>query len=180
MNKAYVLVPLIAVILFGGYYYSFSTAYEKKELAQKAAEKEAHNAKLRKEAADREIAIKAAVEADKTRKEEKAKKEAKDKAEKEARAAAVEQRNKAQRDQGKLETQKFRLSKDVEALKEEIAKIEAEKVRAVSEAEFLKVYVKEAEANVKGLTAVLDKIESANRAKAEFDRQAAAAAKAKS
>jgi colicin import membrane protein len=177
MNKAYFLVPLIAVILFGGYYWSFKTAYEKKLEDQVLVEKQKHVEQLKVEAKNREIAIQMAVKADLKRKEERAAKDAKDKAEKEARQAAVDARGKALREQGRLENQSLRLAKDVATLKEEIGKIEEQKKSVVAEQEFLNVYVKQAEANLLSLTGVLDKIEAANSAAAEYARQQDAAKK---
>jgi hypothetical protein len=179
MNKAYFLVPLLAVVLFGGYYWSFTTAYDKELKAKEVAAQKAHEDQLALEAKNREVAIKQAIEADQKRKAERAAKEAKDKQEKEARSAAVEVRNAAQRNSNRLESQSIRLAKDVGTLKEEIAKIQEMKKSALAEQDFLNVYVKQAEANVKSLQEVLDKIDAANRAKIEYDR-AQAAAKAKS
>jgi uncharacterized protein (DUF3084 family) len=177
MNKAYFLVPLIAVILFSGYYWSFKTAYDKKLEDQVLVEKEKNVERLKVEAKNREIAIQLAVKADAKRKEERAIKEAKDKAEKDARQAAADARGKALREQGRLEIQARHLAEQVTTLKEEIAKIEEQKKSAMAEQDFLNVYVKQAEANVISLTAVLDKIDAANRAAVEYARQQANAKK---
>lgn len=177
MNKAYFLVPLIAVILFGGYYWSFKTAYEKKLEDQVLVEKQKHVEQLKVEAKNRARAIEMAVEADKKRKEERAAKVAKDNAEKDARQAAVDARGKALREQGRLESQARRLVDQVTTLKEEITKIEDQKKSAAAELDFLNVYVKQAEANEVSLTGVLDKIEAANAAAAKYAKDQAAAAK---
>ena len=50
----------------------------------------------------------------------------------------------------------------------------------MAEQDFLNVYVKQAEANVVSLTAVLDKIEAANKAAADYERQQRALAAKKS
>jgi len=123
MNKAYFLVPLIAVILFSGYYWSFKTAYDKKLDDLVLVEKQKHVEQLKVEAKNREIAIQLAVKADAKRKEERAIKEAKDKAEKDARQAAADTRSKTLREQGRLEIQARHLADQVATLKEEIAKI---------------------------------------------------------
>ena len=177
MNKAYFLVPLIALVIFSGIYWSFKTSYEKKLDDKVVEEKRMHVEQLKVEAKNREKAIQMAVEADKKRREERAAKDAKDKAEKEARQAAYDARSKAMQQQGRLELLARRLSDQVTTLKEEIAKIEEQKKSAQAEQDFLNVYVKQAEANVVSLTAVLDKIEAANKAKIEYDRQQALAAK---
>jgi len=180
MNKAYFLIPLIAVILFSGYYWSFKTSYEKKLEDQVLVEKQKNVERLKVEAENRKKAIAMAVEADAKRKEERAAKEAKDKKEKEDRLAAADARGKAMQQQNRLETQARRLADQVATLKEEITKIEEQKKSATAEQDFLNVYVKQAEANVVGLTAVLDKIEAANKAAAEYERQQRALAAKKS
>jgi uncharacterized protein (DUF3084 family) len=177
MNKAYFLVPLIAVILFSGYYWSFKTAYDKKLEDQVLVEKQKHVEQLKVEAKNREIAIQLAVKADAKRKEERAIKEAKDRAEKDARQAAADARGKALREQGRLEIQARHLAEQVTTLKEEIAKIEEQKKSATAEQDFLNVYVNQAEANVISLSAVLDKIDAANKAAVEYARQQANAKK---
>ena len=179
MKKTYVyfLVPLIGLIAFGAVYWNFSSGYEAK-VAQKAkVQREIREEKLRVEAKNREQAIKDALAAQERRKVEKAAKEAKEKADQEARQLAVEARDKANRDQIKLAQQVERLEKDIKVEKEAIAKIEEERKRAADEEKFLKTYVKQAEANTKSLTEVLDKITAADAAKAAADALANAKSK---
>lgn len=179
MKKTYVyfLVPILGVIAFAAVYWNFSSGYEAR-LAEKAAiVRQAKEDKLRKEAKDREIAIKEALASQERRKAEKAAKEAKEQADQEQRQLAIEARDKAFRDQVKLSQQVERLEKDVKVEKEAIAKIEEEKKRAVEEQAFLKDYVKQAQANTKSLTEVLDKITAADAARAAADALAAAKSK---
>ena len=179
MKKTYVyfLVPLIGLIAFGAVYWNFSSGYEAK-VAQKAkVQRDIREEKLRVEAKNREQAIKDALAAQERRKVEKAAKEAKEKADQEARQLAVEARDKANRDQIKLAQQVERLEKDIKVEKEAIAKIEEERKRASDEEKFLKTYVKQAEANTKSLTEVLDKITAADAAKAAADALANAKSK---
>lgn len=175
MKKSYIyfLVPLIGLIAFGAVYWNFSAGYEA-ELAEKARiQKEAKEAKLREEAKNREKAIKDALAAQERRKIEKAEKEAKQKADEEARQLAVEAQRKAERDQQKLANQIERLEKEIKVEKEAIAKLEGERKQAMEEENFLKTYVKQAEANTKNLTEVLDKIVAADAARAAAEAQAA-------
>lgn len=179
MKKTYVyfLVPLVGLIAFGALYWNFSSGYEA-ELERKAlVVRQAKEGKLRQEAKDREQAIKDAVAAQERRKVEKAAKEAKEKEDQEARQLAVEARDKANRDQMKLAQQVERLEKDIKVEKDAIAKIEEDRKRAADEEAFLKTYVKQAEANTKSLTEVLDKITAADAAKAAADALAAAKSK---
>jgi len=179
MKKTYVyfLVPILGVIAFAAVYWNFSSGYEAR-LAEKAAiVRQAKEDKLRKEAKDREIAIKDALASQERRKAEKAAKEAKEQADQEQRQLALDAREKAFRDQVKLSQQVERLEKDVKVEKEAIAKIEEEKKRAVEEQAFLKGYVKQAQANTKSLSEVLDKITAADAARAAADALAAAKSK---
>lgn len=178
MKKSYVyfLVPLVGLIAFGAVYWNFNSKDEAREAAKRAAIRKAKDDKLAEEARNREQAIKDAIAAQERRKEERAAKEAKDKADQEARQLAIEARDKANRDQAKLEQQRDRLLKDIKVEQDLIAEIQAEQKRAVDEQNFLKEYVAQAEANTKSLTAVLDKIAAAEAARAAAE---AAAAKAK-
>mgnify|MGYP001557638598 FL=1 len=179
MKKTYVyfLVPILGVIAFAAVYWNFSSGYEAR-LAEKAAiVRQAKEDKLRKEAKDREIAIKDALASQERRKAEKAAKEAKEQTDQEQRQLALDAREKAFRDQVKLSQQVERLEKDVKVEKEAIAKIEEEKKRAVEEQAFLKGYVKQAQANTKSLSEVLDKITAADAARAAADALAAAKSK---
>lgn len=179
MKKTYVyfLFPLVGLIAFAAVYWNFSQGYETR-LAEKAAiVRKAKEEKLRKEQRDREVAIKDALASQERRKAEKAAKEAKDQADQEQRTLAVEAREKAQRDQQKLAQQVERLEKEVKVEKEAIAKIEEDRKRAVEEQAFLRNYVKQAQANTKSLSEVLDKIVAADAARAAADALAAAKAK---
>ena len=175
MKKSYIyfLVPLIGLIAFGALYWNFSQGYEAK-IAEKArlvrVEKEE---KLKTEAKNREKAIKDAIEAQERRKAEKAAKEAKEQANQEARQLALEARDKANRDQLKLAQQIERLEKDVKVEEAAIAKLEEDRKRAADEEQFLKTYVKQAEANTKSLTEVLEKINAADAARAAAEALAA-------
>lgn len=176
-NYAYVLVPLIALIIFGAIYWNFNTHYEAK-LAEKARQEQAaKRAKLEQEAKDREKAIKDAVAAQEQRKAEKAIRDEKLKADQEARTAAQQAREKARIDQDKFNRQVERLEKEIDVEKAAIAKIEADNKSLVDRETFLRTFVKQAEDNTKSLTDVLTKIDAADKANAAA--AAAAAAKAK-
>ena len=173
----YFLVPLLGLIVFGAIYWNFSAGYEAEIARKEKVVRDAKEDKLRQEAKNREKAIKEALESQERRKAEKAAKEAKQKADDEARQAATEAMRKADRDQQKLAQQVERLEKDVKVEKEAIAKIEEERKRAVEEENFLKTYVKQAQANAKSLTEVIDKITAADAARAAADALAASKAK---
>jgi len=176
MNKAYFIIPLIGVLIFGGFYVNFSRGHEAHLAEVKAKADEAKKEKARQQVIDREKAIAAAVEASKLRTEERLKKEKLEEDKKNARQAAEDKRLRANSDKTKLTDQVRRLKKDLEEVQEEIKKIELEKKTLVDEQAFLRTYVKQAEANVKYYYDLLDKIAAAEKARAA---EAAAAAAAK-
>lgn len=177
MNKAYFIIPFIALGIFTGFYMNFAKGYEAKLAVQKARQEQVKKDKAKQEIANREAAIKAAVDAQEKRKKEK---EAKDKVEEDKRVArqtAEDQRDRAHSDRLKLTDQARRLKKDLEEVNAEIKKVEEEKKTLVDEQAFLKTYVKQAEANVKYYYDLLDKITVAEKARADAAAAAAAAAK---
>jgi colicin import membrane protein len=177
MNKAYFIIPFIALGIFTGFYMNFAKGYEAKLAEQKARQEQVKKDKAKQEIANREAAIKAAVDAQEKRKKEK---EAKEKIEEEKRVArqvAEDQRDRAHSDRLKLTDQARRLKKDLDDVNAEIKKIEEEKKTLVDEQAFLKTYVKQAEANVKYYYDLLDKIAVAEKARADAAAAAAAAAK---
>jgi hypothetical protein len=176
MNKAYLIFPLIGLLIFGGFYINFNKGYEAKELAMKAKAENEKKAKALQQVADREAAIKAAVEAQAIRKKEREAKERADEAKKVAKQQAEDYRQKAFDDRNKFRDQVTRLKRELAEVKESAAKIAKDKESEVKEEEFLKNYVKQAEANVKYYYALLDKISAAEKAAADA---AAAAAQSK-
>jgi hypothetical protein len=182
MKKKYVyfLLPLVGLIVFSTVYWNFSRGIAAREAAHQAAVDQAKKDKLEKQARDNAKAFADAVATGERRKAERAAKEAKDKQDHDDRQAAVEARDKANRDQLKLAQQVERLEKDVQAEKDAIAKLEADKKKAIDEQAFLVTYVKQAEDNARMLSQVLDKIAAADVARAAADAAAAAAAAKKS
>jgi hypothetical protein len=176
MNKAYFIIPLIGVLIFGGFYVNFSRGHEAHLAEVKAKADEAKKEKARQQVIDREKAIAAAVEASKLRTEERLKKEKIEEDKKTARQTAEDKRLRANSDKTKLTDQVRRLKKDLEEVQEEIKKIELEKKTLMDEQAFLRTYVKQAESNVKYYYDLLDKIAAAEKARAA---EAAAAAAAK-
>ncbi len=176
-NYVYFLAPLVGLIIFGAVYWNFSKGFAEREARRVAAEKQKKEDKLRAQAKANEQAIREALAAQELRKAQRLAKEAKDKADKEARAAAVEAKEKAYRDQEKFAKQVDRLEKEVQTEKDAITKLQGDKKKFTDEAAFLRVYVKQAEDNVKSLMQIIDKIAAADAARAAADAAAAAAAK---
>jgi colicin import membrane protein len=180
MNKAYVIVPLLSLLIFGGFYWNFATEYADKQKAKELAIRKAKEEKVKEEAQARRVAVEDAIRLQETRKKEKIERDEKDRLEKEARQNAIDARDKAYRDQEKLAKQVDRLNKEIAAEREALAKIEDTKKLNREEEAFLRQFVKQAESNVKRLAEVIDKIDAADKARAEAAAAAAAAAKNKS
>ena len=177
MNKAYFILPFVALAVFYGFYHNFDKGYQAKLAEQKVRQVQAKEAKAKQEIANREAAIKAAIDAQEKRKKEKEAKDKIDEDKRVARQAAEDKRERAHSDRMKLTDQSRRLKKDLEEVQAEIKKIEEQKKTLVDEQTFLKTYVKQAEANVKYYYDLLDKISVAEKARADAAAAAAAAAK---
>ena len=181
MKKSYVYVfsPLILlVIFFFGFYWNAHKTYEQREADKIKQVQDEKRAKLEKEAKDREVAVKAAIELQDKRRAEKKAKDEKDARDKEQREQARQAREKASRDADKLEQQVRRVQKEIDAEKKELAGIQAERKQTVDEHNFLKEYVKKAETNQKSLQSVIERIDAATKAAEDAARAAAAAAAA--
>jgi colicin import membrane protein len=177
MNKAYFIIPLIGVLIFGGFYHNFAKGHEARLAQIKATAEKAKADKVRQGIVDREKAIAAAVEASKLRAEERAKKEKLEEDKKNDRQTAEDKRLRANSDKTKLSTQLKSLQKDLAEVQEEIKKLEQEKKTLADEQVFLQAYVKQAESNQKYYYDLLDKIALAEKARADAAAAAAAAAK---
>ena len=178
-NKLYFIIPVVALIAFGFYYWNFSSQYQAVEDAKAAAVKQAKIVKLQEEAIAREAAIKDAVDAQKIRKAEKAARDAKAQQEKDDKENARLGAEKADQEAQKLTRQADKLEKDVAATKDEISKIETEEKRSQEELGFVKQYTAAAKENQMKLADVLTKIQEADAATARAAAAAAAAAAAK-
>jgi hypothetical protein len=180
MKKTYVyfLVPIIGLIVFGCFYWNFSSSYDQHladvaNLANKAKQE-----KLELSNREKQKAYEDAVAASDLRKKEKEAKEKRDAEQADAREQALDQRSKAQRDAFSLTQKIDRLAKDVAATKKEVAGIEEDKKQAKEEEAHLRVLVKLAQDNVKDLQAVLQKIKDADDAAVAAAKAAADAAAA--
>lgn len=181
MKKSYVyfVVPLVAlVVFFFGFYWNAHKDFEAREQAKIETAKAEKEAKLMKEAKDREVAVKEAIRLQEERKKQKQERDAKEAREKEAREQARQAREKAARDADKAEATVKRLEKEIEVEKKEIAEIQLDRKRTVDEQNFLKQYVAKAEANARNLTGVLERIDAADKAAEAARKAAEAAAKA--
>jgi len=177
MNKVYIIIPFVGILIFGGFYMNFEKGFDARVAASKAKEVQEKKDKALLEQKNREVAYAAAMKAQAERKIEREKKDAVEQKKKDDRQAAEDKRERAFSDRNKLTAQVRSLKKDLDEVQAEIKKIEDEKKTLVDEQAFLKTYVKQAESNVKYYYDLLDKIALAEKARADAAAAAAAAAK---
>jgi chromosome segregation ATPase len=177
MNKIYILVPLISVLVFGGFYLNFTKTYEARIAEAKAKVEEERKLKAKRDIAAREQAIKAAIEAQEKRKKEREEKERIEEGKKKARLDAEDRRQRTFDERKRFRDQVDRLKKEIEVVKADIAKLEQERKNHLDEQAFLRDYVKKAETNVKSYYDLIDKIAAADAAAAKAAADAAAAAR---
>jgi len=177
MKKAYVIFPVLAMLIFFGFWWNFSSVYDAKQAAIAQQIKLEKQQKLEQEANDRAKAIQDAVANQAIRKAEREAREAQKQKDREERQAAKEASQKAFRDKEKLGRQSARLTEDVKAEEDAIAKLEDRKKFLIGEKAFLREYVLKAESNQNNLTQVIQKIIAADEARAKAAKAAADAAK---
>ena len=158
MNKTYFIAPLLALIVFSGFFLSHRSGLKEREAAKAAQVEAALKAKNEADLAARKAAMADAIAANELRKKEKEAKAAKDAADKEARQLAIDARDKAFRDQEKSARQIERLQKEIEAEQAALAKLAAARKEAEAEKAFLVDFVAKAQANVQALQALLTRL----------------------
>lgn len=175
-NYVYFIAPLAGLAVFTGVYWQYSVGYDARAAEMHRKEFESAQAKLNEDAKNRELAAKTAFAAQEKRKADRKVKDAKDAADKDARALAEQNMRKAQGDANKLNTRSKQLAKDLDLVKKEIAKLEEDKKFLVAEEAFQREFVKQAQTNVTGLLATLDKVTETDKKWDEAAKEAAKAA----
>lgn len=158
MNKTYFIAPLLALIVFTGFYTVHRGGLKEREAEKVAKAEAALQAKNDADLAARKAAMADAIAAAELRKKEKDAKAAKDAADKEARQIAIDARDKAFRDQDKTAKQIERIQKEIEAEQAALAKLAAARKEAEAEKAFLVDFVAKAQTNVQTLQALLTKL----------------------
>ena len=175
MNKAYVIWPLVGLLVFGAFYWNFMKGFEERQRTEEVRQAEERKARIEKELASRKKAIEDAVAAAEKRKVEREAKEKKLAEEKAARDALIDRRTRAFDDVYKrLRPQLDRLKNDAEGIKTEITQLDLERKQYVDEEAFLRTYVTKAQSNVKIYTDLLDKLTAAEKARAAAEALAKA------
>ena len=177
MNKLYFILPVVGCILFAVYYSSFNKQHKMREEAKKAVAMAELKQKQLQDEENRRLAYDAAIKAQEQRRLEKEERDRLEEEKKKLRQDLEDKRERSFNERKKFREQVERLRKEVTSVEEEIKKIEAEKKSHVDERAFLKDYVRQAQSNVKYYYDLLDKIDAAEKARAEAERAAAAAKK---
>jgi hypothetical protein len=178
MNKIYILVPLIGILVFGGFYWNFAQKYDAQVAQRKQIADEALEAKKKHELELRQQAVIAANEAMEKRHQENEAKKAQEEQRKLARLEAEDNRQRAFDERKRLRETADNLKKDLDSVKADIAKLEEEKKKETDELAFLQDFIKKTDANQKFYYDLLDKIAEADKAKAAAEAAAKAAAAA--
>lgn len=180
MKKAYILFPTVAMLIFFGYWWNFSSEYEAAKAEKAKAARAEKIAELEQDALDRKAAIEAALASQEIRRAERAAKEAKRQKDREERQAAKEALRSAEREKQKLARQFERLVNDVAIEKDIIKKITENKRVLIDDEVFLRKYVSQAQSNESAITKTIQRIEAADKAWEAAKQAAAAAARKKS
>ena len=170
MNKAYIIGPLIGLLVWGIVYWNFDQGYKvrEQENAIKAAQEKKDRILLEQER--RKQAIEAAMAAQEARKISRAAKDKKEQEETDARNALLDRRQHAFDELNHhLRPQFDRQKGDADQVKNEIAQLELQKKQFMAEETGLREYIRVAEGNVKTYYDLLEKL------KASEDAAAAAA-----
>lgn len=177
MNKAYLIWPLIGLLVFGAFYWHASKGFAERDRQVAIQKEKDRQERITQDLLRRKKAIEDAIKAQEERKAARLLKEKKEEEERIARDAMLDRRNRAFDDVNKrLRPQLDRLKQDADSVRQEIQQLDLQKKQYVDEEAFLRGFVRTAEANVKTYYDLLEKVKAADDARALAE---AAAAKAK-
>lgn len=158
MNKAYFLAPLLALIVFTGFYTSYRGGLKERDAAKVAAATASLKAKNEAELEARRAAMAEAIKAAEERKVERDARLAKEAADKAVRQAAIDARDKVFNENARTVRQIERLRKDIETVEASLVTLAATRKKAESERAFLVDFVSRAQTNVQALQTVLSQL----------------------
>jgi colicin import membrane protein len=170
----YFAPPIVLLALFIVYYLHFRTGYDLKLQEKAASEQREKEEKVRIENEQRKKAVDEALASQERHKKEKAEREAFLEKRREDRQAALDARDKSLSDRIKYRDKVEKLTKDVATVKDEVTKLEQDEELLRAQIVFFQAYVQKAEVNSNSLTAVLEKIQKADDARAAALKAAAA------
>lgn len=156
--KAYLLVPLAALLAFLGWRSHAVGELRAAETARQTALAAEHQAKLQVERDAQAAAMAAALAEQAQRKQERAAREAADLADQKARQAALDRLDTTRRRQADLTRQLDRLRLDLAAAQKSLADLESRRALAAAEQEFLAQLSAQSAANLRDLTTLLDRL----------------------
>jgi colicin import membrane protein len=174
MNKLYVIFPVIGVLIFGAFFWSFNSDFDAREKAKADAIRVQHEAKVRADLEARKKAIEEAIALQEKRKSDNVERKKRDEEEKQVQLDLKNASDKAHSDLERVLRQLDRLKIEIGVEDSALKKLATEKATLIADDEFLQKYVKLAEANQKGLEEILVKID-----KVDKDAAIAAAQQAK-
>ncbi|EIQ01187.1 hypothetical protein OpiT1DRAFT_05756 [Opitutaceae bacterium TAV1] len=161
MKKVYLIFPLAALFAFGALYWNFDRGYAERAQAARQQARLEKEIKLKAEVEARAKSIEDALRLQAERRKAREEREAREAAEKEARQLALDAREKAFRNQEQLARQIERLKKEVAAEQAAVAEIAAAHKLSLDEQAFLKEYIARAEENIRTLETLLSAIATA-------------------
>ncbi|MEI6862231.1 MAG: hypothetical protein WCL04_08270 [Verrucomicrobiota bacterium] len=156
--KIYLIVPLLSLAAFTGYEWHTSAALRREAADRQARLDTAHAAKLQTERIAQEQALAAALAEQEKQKQTRAAKAARDRAAQESRQAALDTLAATRQRSTDLTRQVERLQQEIAIEKKSLAELESEKLDDLSEQAFLRDLAVKTDANLKSLTALLEKI----------------------
>jgi colicin import membrane protein len=177
-TSVYFVIPILCVIAFGGYYWTFLKAHNAKEEARVKKIDDDKKAKAAKQAADAQKAYDDALAIRQKKDAEKLEKTRIADEEKKAKIDRKEALSKAQQDADKLLRTIDDKRADQLALTKEIAELELQKKALAAEVGLVRDSAKQSQENAKKAQDEVLQYERAKAAREELARQAAAAAAA--
>ncbi len=165
MNRIYFLAPLLGLIVFAGIHAWSQSGQQERIEARQIALKAEQEARLAAEREARRIAIAEAMQVQAQRKKERAERDVREAAEREARAAALDARDQAFREQDRLTRQMERLKREIATEQEAVNQLQSQFDAALAEQTYLKDFVPLARANAAELRRVLEQIAAAEAAR---------------
>ena len=173
MNKAYIIWPLVGLLVFGAFYWNANKGFAERAGQEEIRKQEERKARILREAEMRKKAIEDAIAAQQVRIAARAAKEKREEEEKKAHDALIDRRFKAFDDVNKrLRPQLERLKGDAEEIRNQLTKLDQEKKQYADEEAFLRTFVRQAEANAKTYLSLLDQLAAAEKARADAEAAA--------
>jgi hypothetical protein len=177
MKKSYYLVPLAALVAFIALHAWSQDGARQREAARAAAALVARDARIAAEKAARDAAIAEALVLQEQRQKERAERDAREAAEREIRAAALDTRDTAFREQERLKREAERLRREIAAETEIVTRLQRDHDDLLAEKKHLEALAPRTAATAADLERVLRQIATAEAARI---KAAAEAAKSKS